>query len=229
MQNPLRWMSPSDKIAAIALVVSFIGTGLALWVTTIGTGIARDAAEKEAEFRKLSSLPGLDLKFADGSDKDVTGIVLENTGLGPARIANLQVYVAGERVASGVTRDEDWLRVLDAVSAVRPEVVPGGRIRFSSFYGAFTIAAGESKPLLYVSNSEMTESSRGLIQAARDVMKIAACMCSLYDECWHYRSPGLSAEPCNEVAEYQLWNTGPIAETLKQVPRVQIPWQRPPR
>ena len=229
MQNPLKWMTPSEKIASLALVVSFIGTGLALWVSTNATAIARDVAEKEAEFRRLSSLPGLNLKFADGSDKDVIGIVLENTGLGPVRIANLQVYVAGQKVVSGVARDEDWIRAVAAVKAARPEVITGDSIRFSSFYGDFTIAAGESKPLFYVNKSEKTESSHAFIKAAGDVMKIAACMCSSYDECWHYRSPGLSAEPCDEIAEYQLWNTGPLAEKLKDVPRLQIPWQRPSR
>jgi hypothetical protein len=159
----------------------------------------------------------------DGSDQDMTGIVLKNDGLGPAHIVNLQVYVAGKLV-SDMPDDKAWKSALVAIKEARSELKLDVPIRFTSFYGDFDIPAGESRPLFYQKNSEVTESSRAFLRASGDVMKFGVCMCSIYEQCWNFRSPQLEKEPCNAVAEYLLRNTGPVAEALKDVPRTLTPW-----
>lgn len=214
MRKFLASLNSSDKIAGIALLVSAAGA-LVAWNTS----------ERDAEFRRLSSLPSVKIHFVDGSNPDLTGIVLRNTGLGPARIVNLRVYVAGKFIAE-MPSDKDWKRIIAEVAKARPEAHLDVPIRFSSSYGDFSIPAGEWQPLFYQKNTELTVSSLPFLRAAGDALQFGICMCSIYEKCWNVRSPGLKEEPCNAVAEYLLSNTGPVAEALKDVPRSMTPWKR---
>lgn len=206
-------LGSSDKIAAIALLVSIAGAVIA-WATS----------ERDAEFRRLSSLPRLTLQFVDGSNPEMTGIVLKNTGLGPARIVNLRVYVGGKFVVE-MPDDKAWKNVMAEVQRARPDVKLDVPIRFSSSYGDFDIPAGESRPLFYQKNSELTVSSLPFLRASGEILQFGICVCSIYEQCWNFRSPQLKEEPCNAVAEYLLRNTGPVAEALKDVPRMLTPWK----
>lgn len=212
MRKFLSAFSNSDVIAAMALLVAIVGAVIA-WV----------ASERDAEFRRLSSLPRLALHFVDGSDPEMTGIVLRNNGLGPARVVNLRVYVDGKFVVE-MPDDKAWKNVLMEVQRARPNVKLDVPIRFASSRGDFDIPAGTARPLFYQKNSELTVSSLPFLRAAGETVQFGVCVCSIYEQCWNFRSPQLKDEPCNAVAEYLLRNTGPVAKALKDVPRMLTPW-----
>lgn len=214
MSEFLSTFKRADQIAVFALLVS-----------AIAAGVAYTASKRDMEFRRLSTLPKLALSFVDGSDPERTGFVLRNTGLGPARVLNVQVFVRNKFIAE-IYDDKQWRLVLDELKRVRPTAQSSTPLQFTSFMSDFYIPAGESVPLFYQKNDALTVSSKQFLQNASDDLAFSACVCSVYDECWQFRSPGLKADPCDSpLAQYFFSGTGPLAEALRGVPRMMEPWQ----
>jgi hypothetical protein len=197
----------SDRISAAALVVSLVAIGL---------GIQESRLTREHE--RLSVVPKLDTKFVDGSDGEITGIVLENKGLGPAHVLNVRLSTGGKFVAE-IYDDNQWKIVFNELGSPHPDV------RTFSAMTDWFIPAGGSIPLLWQRNKERTESGVAFLRNAKERLLISSCFCSLYDECWSLVAPGQDDEPCESpLARYFLLNKGPIAEQLKGKRRVIEPW-----
>jgi hypothetical protein len=79
-----RWtiVGTSDKISSAALLVSLFAISLAI-----------QESHRTREHERLSVVPKLVVRFVDGSDGDITGIILDNQGLGPARILNVRLSI----------------------------------------------------------------------------------------------------------------------------------------
>ncbi|MDM0046832.1 hypothetical protein QTH91_20235 [Variovorax dokdonensis] len=214
MRRFLSTFDRSDQIAALALVVS---VAVAL--------IAFVVSERDKEFRRLSTLPALSLSFVDGSDDARTGFILRNTGLGPARVLNVQVFVRNNLVAE-IYNDDQWVKVLAELKRVRPSAPSSTSVRFKSFMSDFYMAPGEVVPLMFQKNSELTESSAQFLRNAANDLAFGVCVCSIYEECWQFRSPGLRANPCDSpLAEYFLGGSGTLADALRNAPRMLEPWK----
>jgi hypothetical protein len=194
---------PSDRISAAALVVSLVAIGL---------GIHESYLTREHE--RLSVVPKLDTKFVDGSDGEITGIVLENKGLGPAHVLNVRLST-GSKFVADIYGDDQWQTVFNELGSPPPNV------HTFSTRTDFFIAAGGSLPLLWLRNKEGTESGVTFLRNVKERLMISSCFCSLYDECWRLAAPGQNDEPCDSLlARYFLLNEGLLAEQLKGRPRV---------
>lgn len=214
MRKFLSSFTRTDQIAVIALLVS-----------AIAVGIAYVSSKRDMEFRKLSTMPKLSLSFVDGSDPERTGIVLRNTGLGPARVLNIQVFVRGKYIAE-VYDDKQWKLVLEELKRVRPSAQASTPVQFKSFMSDFYMPAGETIPLFFQKNDTLTVTSQQFLRTASEDLAFSACVCSVYDECWTFRSPGLKSTPCDSpLAEYFFSGTGPLADALRGVPRLMEPWK----
>jgi hypothetical protein len=199
-------LTSSDRISFLALVVS---------IGAVAFGIV--AANRDQQYRKLSVIPKIAMSFTDGSDDQITGIQLVNSGLGPARILNVQLYV-NEQLVSEAYDDDQWRKALAAIKATVAD--PSGEeqhIRFKSFMTDVYLQAGASLPLLYERTDAATPGTLAFLRAAAKELQFGVCFCSIYDDdCWSSVSPGLNVEPCESpLARYHLLRTGPIAEELK--------------
>lgn len=201
------FLTASDKIGFFALIVS---------AAAIGFGINNSIEERA--HRKLSVIPKIDFAFVDGSNESVTGIVINNTGLGPARIMNLELYVDNELVAEAYN-DEQWKKTIKLISDSSQNV------RFHSAMSDFYLLPGKSSPLLFQPNDKLTPETLAFLRVAASKLKFGICFCSLYNQCWSVVSPGLQKEPCeSEYVQYRLLNKGPIAEALKGRRSIE-PWE----
>lgn len=209
-------LTSSDSIGFLALIVSII---------TLASGIY--ALQQQREHDRLSVIPAIAVSFADGSDDEITGIHLVNSGLGPARILNIQLYVKGELVSEAYD-DQQWRQALAKISATVDE--PYGKnqqIRFKSFKSDVYLQAGKSLPLLFQRTEELTPGTLAFLREAANTLQFGVCFCSFYeDDCWSYLSPGLNEEPCNSpLARFHLLRKGPIAEKLKGERRTIERWE----
>jgi hypothetical protein len=199
-------LTSSDKISFLALIVS---------VGALAFGIA--GSREDQRHRKLSVIPKIALSFADGSDDKITGIHLVNSGLGPARILNVQLYVK-RRFVSEAYDDDQWRKALAEVNVAIEK--PSGKeqhVRFKSFMSDVYLQAGQSLPLLFQRTDELTPETIAFLREAVNALQFGVCFCSLYDDdCWSYVSPGLDGEPCESpLARFHLLRKGPLAEELK--------------
>jgi hypothetical protein len=207
IRNTWAAFSASDKVSVAALAVSLVA---------IGIGIHDSRLTREHE--RLSVVPKLSIKFVDGSDSDITGILLENDGLGPARVLNVRLSVDGRYVGEN-TESDKWNDVFNELHTPHPHV------RYLSSMTDWLIPAGKSVPLLWQRNNELTDSARAFLQDAKNRLEVSSCFCSLYNECWSVVAPGQQDEPCESpLARYLLLNKGPLADALKGHRRVIEPW-----
>ena len=201
-------LTASDRISFLALAVS-------VGALTIGViSILEDIRHS-----RLSVVPKIGMEFSDGSDEDITGIQLENVGLGPAQVVSIQLYLNGQLVAD-MPRDEEWREIIRRIAGVdRPSGL--GVLRFKQFHSDFFLPAGEDLPLLFVRTSELTYETLTFLESAGTKLQFGACYCSLYeDDCWSYVSPGLNAQPCeSQIAQYLLLDKGPLAEKARELGR----------
>ena len=206
-------MAMTDKITGLAFLVSLLAIGLALM-----------SSSQEIQYRKLSVVPMIKVSYVDGSDKEKTGIFLDSVGLGPARVINIQLFVDGKFIAEAYD-DNQWINVLQKLSHTKPKLTLKSPLKFTSFSSDFYLPTGESIPLLYQQNEQLTDESLAFIRNAKKHLAFGICFCSLYLECWQLVSPGLKANSCDSpLARYLLLNKGPIATQLKSIPRVIEPW-----
>lgn len=214
-KNAWTWstLTASDKISLLAFIVSLFALGL----TVV-------SAYQEREHRRLSVTPKLNVDFVEGSDEKVTGIVLSNPGLGPARVLNLQAFVNGKFVAEAYD-DEQWQRIITALAQTAPRALRQTSIRFKAFTSDIYLPPGQTIYLLFQRNSELTADSLEFLHQAKAHLQIGICFCSLYEQCWSYVSPGLQQQPCESpLARYHLLHKGPLADKLKDVRRSIEPW-----
>ena len=129
--------------------------------------------------QRLSVRPAihLDFQFKEGSD---AGIILSNRGLGPARIKSLTLTLDGKPQGS-------WTAVLRAINALPASgTVTFGRIPNDTVY-----PVGYEELLIKTDGA----SSASAFRKAFDRMRIEACYCSLYNECWLFALPDYSTTP----------------------------------
>lgn len=132
------------------------------------------------------------------------GLVLENAGLGPARVHRIALYLNGKRDAELLDRDV-WDRALNRLGANGPFV----RYRWLDESGEI-LKAGQSVTLLSIQKEYFTGPMRDRFEEALRSIEILVCYCSLYDECRHYHSqPSISRSDEISSCRRASWDIGP--------------------
>ena len=167
-------LGKSDRISAGALIVS----AAALIVSLVAIWLGVQESRRSREHDRLSVVPMLDTKFMNGGDGEVTGIVLENQGLGPAHVLNVRLST-GSMPAADIYGDEQWQTAFKELGSPPPDMHIHNFITRTDFF----IPAGKSIPLLWQRNSERTDSGVAYLMKAEQHVMISSCFCSLYDEC----------------------------------------------
>ena len=203
----------SDRLSAAALIATFVVSVAAVIVSLVGLYIGIQESRRTREHERLSVVPKLASQFVNGSDSDITGIVLKNDGLGPAHVLTVRLSTVN-KVIGDIYGDDQWRTLFTEVGAPPP------KIHTFSAMTDFYIPAGGTTPLLWLRNNERTDAGMKFLTDVEAHVMISSCFCSLYDECWRLAAPAQKDEPCDLLASYYLSNKGALAEQLKGKPRV---------
>lgn len=158
--HPRTW--PPDRwIALCAVVVSFAALLFAVYQGYL-----------EREHKKLSVRPHIVIAFEWDSVAKEAGWSLLNNGLGPAEMRWFAVSVDGKY-------QRDWSAVLKAIGLLGE---PTGLLPQMPIYPGDLKPAGESptKLIRFPFGSKTFES----VMAVRRHLRVEACYCSLYADCW---------------------------------------------
>jgi len=132
---------------------------------------------------------------------------IENAGVGPARIETFEVWWQGQPVASA----GELLRrccMTDPGAKIDPDTARSLNLTGGIIAPSVMRASGEQSFL----GLELTEANAAIwhrLDVARMQVKMRACYCSVFDECW----------------ETDLWQTS--TESLKSCPAVRVPFTVP--
>ncbi|PHI20969.1 hypothetical protein CEQ90_04590 [Lewinellaceae bacterium SD302] len=178
----------SDIIAMIALAVSLIGTLVAVRETSI----LQQQQEVAMAQKSASVLPymstNLNLSYKNDSLLTVT-FSMANDGIGPAFLADLQLYY------DSVAVDADELA--DQVHSLHPEL----RIfnRQSNMMTDGVIPAGK-EILIFELTVDISNIPLALLDEIGDKFMVTMCYCNVYGDCWKYQDNdwAIPTESCGE-------------------------------
>lgn len=132
---------------------------------------------------------------------------VDNPGIGPARIETFEVWWQGQPVASA----DELLRrccMPDAAGRIDPQTVRTMNLSVGIIAPSVMRAGGEQS-FLSLGFTEANAAVWHRLDAARMQIKMRACYCSVFDECW----------------ESDLWHTG--TTDVKSCPAVKVPFTVP--
>jgi len=118
----------------------------------------------------------------DPQGKRRISLKVENDGVGPARIQTFEVWWQGQPVASG----PELLRRCCMTDSQTPIDSPTAR-SLNLVIGQIAsrvIRAGESEPFLSLELKDANADIWHRLDIARLQLKLRACYCSVFDECW---------------------------------------------
>jgi len=172
-------------LAASAMVVSIVSVVIAI---RHGHTMER-MAEANARLVAANSWPFLQYTTGNVGDDGKPRITLSviNAGVGPARVETLEVFWHGVPVASSRA-------LLAACCGLEPG--SGPTLPFSESLAAGRILrAGDSVKLLEVQPAAGTAAVWERLDHARMHVKLRACFCSVFEDCWTSPLVGTRATP----------------------------------
>lgn len=116
----------------------------------------------------------------DRGDEAALALSFTNTGVGPAKVRNLQIVLDGESVS-------DWSALLAKLE--QPADSPYGR----EFISRRVLAPGESVNVFETRHPPLVRAIQTAIGRGGAVLSL--CYCSIFDECWLARSDAEQADP----------------------------------
>lgn len=169
-----RWF---DIAIAIAVVLVSVGS---LYVSLHTGETMEKLVEQNSRLVRANSVPLLQFdtgNIGDDSKSPDVYMAVRNAGTGPARIVWFEIVANGKRIRD--FRDllppgeRSWVRHARIItSGIAPSVMP----------------PGESRKLLHwpqpEAGDEPARSAWTHIDKVRQSVKVEACYCSLFDECW---------------------------------------------
>jgi hypothetical protein len=164
----------ADMIAALAAVL----VGLcALAVSIYQSMLMR-------EQQQASVWPHVEIgrEYRRDGDKRVFKFIVENTGIGPARIKNLRVRLDGKVQA-------DWASLIKALGVVG-ENVQNRSIVTSSTVSNRVLLPGSSIQALVVEDEAVTKPLEAATSDTPPRLDIEICYCSIYDRCYRISYAG---------------------------------------
>ena len=133
--------------------------------------VAIDQGEKSRKHNSLSIRPYIAVEF-EYTVNGGAGWKLSNYGLGPAILKSFEVDIDG-------ISHSNWESVIQALGVVGVgENIPG--VEFRVIRPGLVLEASEKKKILFVEPGEFSS----VLFKNNERVKIRACYCSLYDECW---------------------------------------------
>lgn len=185
MDNWIKKLSSSDKIAFSALIVAICSIVLTIW-----------QINSSQNHNKLSVRPLVAVDFHYRADRNEVGLSIFNLGNGPGIIKWASIKINEKRYIS-------WTNLVDYLSSATTET----RIEILKFRN---IPSGvilkpdldreRAKVLLFRTNT-----FSNVIKKLDDT-KIEVCYCSLYNDCWLVSSDLL--KPKNNSCEKKKYNNG---------------------
>lgn len=171
-----RWIDLS--VAACALIVSITSLSVAI---LHGRTMER-MADANARLVEANSLPLLQRFSSDVGPhgEPITSIVVANAGVGPAKVASLEVFWNGQPVDSPV----DLAIACCGFSADPAKAAVNAEQFQTSSVGGTVMRAGESRSLYVFTQTAASASIADKLRVAGLKLTFKACFCSVFDECW---------------------------------------------
>ena len=167
----------SDYIAIIALIVSLVGTIVAVRETSI----LQQQQEMMAAQKSAGVLPYVDVsvEFRYLNDSLLTyTLKVDNQGVGPAMVTKFQFYY-----------DQQPLAVDTFYQLFNPTITDvSGTVYTTNDFKEGIIPAGSRETLL-VLQFELNKSFDSIKKFA-DKIDLSFCYCSVYQDCWSYNPDG---------------------------------------
>jgi hypothetical protein len=191
-----RWLDLT--LALSAIFISLVSLGVAVHH---GNAMDRLVAANSWPFLTY----GTDNEDAQGHRRIV--LKIENAGVGPARVETFEVWWQGQPVSSA----DELLRrccVPDAQAPINSSAARAMNLTVGIIAPSVMRAGGEQSFL----GLELTEANAAVwhrLDVVRMQIKMRACYCSVFDECW----------------ETDLWQTS--TRDLKRCPAAKVPFTVP--
>ncbi|MBB4079835.1 hypothetical protein GGR28_002462 [Lewinella aquimaris] len=168
----------SDVIALIALVVSLVGTIVAVRETQI---LQEQQALMDAQ-KSASVLPYVnsDKRFEIRGDT-ITRVTMTviNTGVGPALLSKLSITLDGDPVSAASLEDRINERYPGmAMTQLFSNTIDGGILPVGEEVALFTL------------RFDLREMDFTTVTQFMGRVKVEICYCSVYGACWNYRETG---------------------------------------
>lgn len=158
-KSSVRW----DRVTAIAsLIVAALALGVSVWQGQVTRNHNRQSVKPQVQISRHLS-----------PRADLNGLLVANNGVGPATVHDSLLNFRGKDI--GPIIRPTW-RQIDG------ETKPLGTLFRGLFPNETYLSAGERYGLL-----TLTEKNKNEIDAFRDLsnlLELAICYCSIYDECW---------------------------------------------
>lgn len=162
-----------DRITSVAAIVTA--------VAAVGIGVYQAHITREQQ--KKSAWPYL--FQANTYDFHRYERIVENRGLGPALVRSFRVEV-GDSVYG------DWPSVVHAVLGYTPQ-----RIVTSSLHDGMVLLPGHRTAVLTLPDSADARA----FESRDSALRTTVCYCSLYDDCWVFRSRDRRPRPVGDCPE----------------------------
>ncbi|HZO21156.1 MAG TPA: hypothetical protein VFB37_01545 [Steroidobacteraceae bacterium] len=181
----------------------------AMFVSVVSLGVAIQHGHAMDRLVAANSWPFLMYTTAnrDSQGHERISLTLMNQGVGPARIETFEAWWQNQPVTSAL----DLLTRccgLDSDTGDRAAPMPHGTVSLGAV-APLVLRPGDSQTFLTLDRSEANAEIWQRLNAARIQIKMRACYCSVFDECW--------------VSDLQHTN----AQRAKSCPAVKVPFEVP--
>ncbi len=166
------YLSRSDRIALRISVVQTILAVTGLFIGTIALYAALNEADAVRKQQQASVWPYI--QFGTSNIDVKTGepmlqAAVTNSGIGPARIEAFRIRVHG-------VAQSGWPDVFEALTGERAPVM-------TSYINGRVISANETVEMATI-RGEFAEKVLAKLADDQDAIGLAACYCSVFDQCW---------------------------------------------
>lgn len=185
--------SPANRtslyLAVIAILISLVGTGVAVFESRL----LREQQILMMEEKAASVWPYVrtSIKAEQTDSSYVIAANLMNKGVGPALVGSITTVLDGEIVNSG--------QLLDRLLEKHPGLTLGpSRLGLS---GDFVLSPGEVREVYQFDFRTKNPNPAEMIQLLQSIL-LESCYCSIYNDCW--RLAGEGKQPREEDCDARL-------------------------
>lgn len=178
----------------------YFASAFAVVVSLVSLGVALSANRTQERLLAASVWPTLQFEtsnFSDDGTEEIT-LVLENSGVGPARLRGVQLWYDGEHAGSAAALMQLCCGLASGSSVDTVTSATRGRV----------LKAGEEVVLMRLPMASNPEDMYGRFNAERFRIVARACYCSVLDDCWNFDSDRMDPEPvsaCPVLSADEEW------------------------
>lgn len=180
-------------------VLEYIIGGAAVLISAISLALAISANRTQERLLAASTWPFLQYYTANRADDGSSSISfsLQNAGVGPARVRNVQVEYGGHMQPNARS-------LLDACCASA-----GKPVRTITSIPERVLTATELVTFFRFDEADADPDSWARLNTERFKVRVKACYCSVLGDCWMYDSNGHDADTipgCPAISEESRWH-----------------------